>query len=102
MTGDPYVRFYAGVPLSGPQGQKIGTFCVVDTAPRSFDEKDVGQLKAFATLVEREINLSQVIQTQNELLETRHQLVEKQKELDREFSDAAKYVRLMLPPPISG
>lgn len=102
VVGDPYLRFYAGVPLSGPQKQKIGTFCIVDTVPRDFTGKDVEQLKSFATLVEREINLSQVIQTQSELLETRHRLVEKQKELDREFSDAAKYVRLMLPPPLSG
>jgi sigma-B regulation protein RsbU (phosphoserine phosphatase) len=52
-------------------------------------------------LVEREINLSDIIQTLNELLDTRQQLVETQAKLNREFSDAATYVRTMLPPPLA-
>jgi len=102
VVGEPYVRFYAGVPLAGPRGHKIGTFCLVDTVPREFGDEDVASLLAFASLVEREINLGEIIQTQNELLDTRQQLVETQEKLNREFSDAAKYVRLMLPPPFSG
>lgn len=102
VVGDPYVRFYAGVPLAGPRGQKIGSFCVADTKPRAFGEEDIERLTVFAAMVEREINLGQIIQAQNELLDTRHQLVEAQEKLHREFSDAAKYVRLMLPPPFSG
>ena len=102
VVGDPYVRFYAGVPLSGPGGQKIGTFCLVDTVPREFDDEAVSSLIAFASLVEREINLGEIIQIQTELLDTRQQLVETQEKLDREMSDAAKYVRRMLPPPLSG
>jgi sigma-B regulation protein RsbU (phosphoserine phosphatase) len=102
VVGEPYVRFYAGVPLAGPRGQKIGTFCLVDTVPQEFDDEDVASLIAFAALVEREINLGEIIQIQHELLNTRQQLVETQEKLNREFSDAAKYVRLMLPPPLSG
>jgi phosphoserine phosphatase RsbU/P len=102
VVGEPYVRFYAGVPLAGPRGHKIGTFCLLDTAPREFGDEVVASLVAFAALVEREINLSEIIQTQNELLDTRQQLVETQNELNRELSDAAKYVRLMLPPPLDG
>lgn len=102
VVGEPHVRFYAGVPLAGPRGHKIGTFCLVDIAPREFGDEDVASLTAFAALVEREINLSEIIQTQNELLDTRQQLVETQEKLNREFSDAAKYVRLMLPPPLTG
>lgn len=102
VVGEPHVRFYAGVPLAGPRGHKIGTFCLVDTVPREFGDEAVAALVAFATLIEREINLGEIIQTQNELLNTRQQLVEAQKKLEREMSDAAKYVRLMLPPPLSG
>ena len=102
VVGEPHVRFYAGVPLSGPHGNKIGSFCLVDTEPREFDDDDVTALLNFASLVEREINLSEIIQNQNELLDTRQQLVETQKKLEREFFDAAKYVRLMLPPPLFG
>src|SRR5260221_921479 len=102
VVGEPYVRFYAGIPLSGPRGKKIGTFCLVDTNAREFEEEEVEHLRAFAALVEREINLGQIIQTQNDLLDTRQQLVAAQEKLHRELSDAAKYVRLMMPPPLSG
>ena len=102
VVGEPHVRFYAGVPLAGPGGKKIGTFCLVDTLPREFGDEKVEALVAFASLVEREISLSEIIQNQHDLLETRQQLVETQEKLDREFADAAKYVRMMLPPQLNG
>jgi sigma-B regulation protein RsbU (phosphoserine phosphatase) len=102
VVGEPHLRFYAGVPLAGPGGRKIGTFCVVDFKPRELSEQELTALVAFSTLVEREINLGEIIQTQNELLQTRQQLIETKLELEREFSDAAKYVRQMLPPPLAG
>jgi sigma-B regulation protein RsbU (phosphoserine phosphatase) len=68
--------------------------------PRTFGEQDIASLIAFATLVEREINLGEIIQTQSDLLQTRQRLVEAKHELEREMSDAVKYVRQMLPPPL--
>jgi len=102
VVGKPFVRFYAGVPLSGPRGHKIGTFCLVDTEPRKFGDEEVAAFVAFAGLVEREINLSDIIQTQNELLNTRQELVDTQKRLEGELAEATKYVRNMLPSPLAG
>jgi len=102
VVGEPFVRFYAGIPLSGPGGRKVGTFCLIDTKARVFNEDHVAKLTVFAALIEREINLGQMIQDQNELLNTRQQLVETQEKLQQELTDAAKYVRLMLPPPLEG
>ena len=42
------VRFYAGAPLCTPQGQVIGTLCIVDTQPRSLSHSEVRLLEAMA------------------------------------------------------
>ncbi len=102
VTGTPYVRFYAGVPLAGPKGRKVGTFCIVDLEPREFGPDQLATLEAFAGLVEREVNFGEIIQTQNDLLLTRQRLMATQRELEHEFADAARYVRGLLPPPLEG
>ena len=55
VAGDFHLRFYAGVPIRGPKGKGIGSFCLVDTKPREFSAKQIGQLKKFAAIVEAEI-----------------------------------------------
>jgi len=37
----PWVRFYAGQPVRGPGGMKVGTLCVLDSKPRKFGERDL-------------------------------------------------------------
>ncbi|ODA66487.1 Cyclic di-GMP phosphodiesterase Gmr [Methyloligella halotolerans] len=51
VTGPPYIRFYAGKPLRAPNGENIGTFCIIDTAPREhFTNEDRKNLTALANL----------------------------------------------------
>ena len=71
VIGPPHLRFYAGVPLTGPRGRKIGTFCLLDFRPRRFTAVQLDQLVTFAAIVEREMNLGQIIHAQSELLRTR-------------------------------
>lgn len=51
VTGNPHVRFYAGAPLSAPDGHRIGTLCVIDTVPRSFGPLELSVLEALKALV---------------------------------------------------
>ena len=58
VTGPPYIRFYAGAPLTTSSGHRLGTLCVIDTAPRDqFDATQVGKLQALADSVMQALEL---------------------------------------------
>jgi PAS domain S-box-containing protein len=56
VTGPPHIRFYAGMPLHGPHGYRVGTLCIMDPAPRAFDALDAAALADLGMLVEAELN----------------------------------------------
>ena len=49
------IRFYAGVPLLAPNGQPIGSLCVMDLNPRSMTTRERRLLQEYATDVMEEI-----------------------------------------------
>jgi len=55
VTSPPSIRFYAGAPLSVSNGMKIGTLCIIDTAPRSWSAEDARILRDLADCVEQEL-----------------------------------------------
>jgi sigma-B regulation protein RsbU (phosphoserine phosphatase) len=95
VTGEPYIRFYAGYPLSGPGGSKVGTLCIADRQPRTLLEPEVQALAEMAQIVERELGLIETVRLQ-------HALIESQRQLMSELEQAAGYVRSVLPEPIDG
>lgn len=56
VVNEPYIRFYAGQPLSGPGGSKLGTLCIVDTQPRQFSAADLQALYDLSKWAENELN----------------------------------------------
>ncbi|SDG55966.1 MULTISPECIES: sensor domain-containing diguanylate cyclase [unclassified Duganella] len=63
VAGAPHIRFYAGCPLRAPDGNKVGTLCIIDTAPRDFDEEDATALRDLAAMVEDELSAFQTSTT---------------------------------------
>jgi adenylate cyclase len=78
VIGDPFVRFYAGQPLRGPGGHKVGTLCIVDQKPRIFSQHECELLRELTALVERELELRDVIESQNEAIMAKDALAESQ------------------------
>src|ERR1044071_7408252 len=44
VVGPPHIRFYAGVPLIAPEGQRVGALCVADQEPRKLKPEQVEAL----------------------------------------------------------
>jgi GAF domain-containing protein len=55
VTGDPRIRFYAGVPLVDTGGYAVGALCIADTRPRH-EPPDLFYLAYLARLAERIIS----------------------------------------------
>lgn len=53
---EPKIRFYAGVPIRGPKGEILGTFCIIDSSPKTLSGLDIHDLKDFAALAEIEFS----------------------------------------------
>ncbi|HBH38777.1 MAG TPA: GGDEF domain-containing protein [Curvibacter sp.] len=70
VTGEPGIRFYAGAPLLMPDGQALGTLCVIDRQPREFSPQERETLSLLARQVVAQ-------------LELRHQRMQMQLAVDR-------------------
>ena len=54
VTGDPHIRYYAGVPLRSPEGFVLGSLCAIDHVPR---ETTSAQLEALRLLAKQVVYL---------------------------------------------
>ncbi len=84
VTDDPFVIFYAGVPLISDGGFPLGTLCVIDNTPRELDNEQLEALQYLANQVSR-------------LLEIRKQQIKLKmlvKELENKNSSLNNFVRI--------
>ncbi len=57
VTGEPFIRFYAGAQLTVAGGENIGTLCIIDPTPReTFSDEEKAQLRFLASLVMDQAN----------------------------------------------
>jgi hypothetical protein len=59
VTGPMHIRFFAGQPLHGIAGYRVGTLSIADTEPRSFSADDAQLLRDLALWVEKELLVHQ-------------------------------------------
>ncbi|QTF10778.1 sensor domain-containing phosphodiesterase [Brenneria izadpanahii] len=78
VSGAPYIRFYAGIPLFTEEGYAIGTLCVIDYVPRTFSMSQLHTLKNLANIAMSLINYRNAIGLVDAvtMLPNRQQLIE--------------------------
>jgi signal transduction histidine kinase len=57
VTGEPGIRFYAGVPLVDSTGCALGTLCIIDNKSRSLTSEEEETLRALGSQVMRLLEL---------------------------------------------
>jgi GAF domain-containing protein len=57
---EPFIRFYAGMPLVTPDGYSVGALCVADREPRRLSDRQEKTLRALARQVVQLMELRRV------------------------------------------
>lgn len=71
VTGDPHIRFYAGMPLVDGDGHALGTLCVIDSRKRTLNPEQQEALTALSRLVVGQLELRR---TNRRLRESKHHI----------------------------
>jgi signal transduction histidine kinase len=67
VTGDPDIRFYAGMPLINPEGFKLGTLCVIDKRPRELSATQLFTLQVLGKQAAKQMELNRKVIELNRL-----------------------------------
>jgi diguanylate cyclase (GGDEF)-like protein len=60
VVNEPFIRYYAGFPLSTAAGYNIGALCVIDTVPRQLSPSQVSALQDLASITIDALELRKV------------------------------------------
>jgi GGDEF domain-containing protein len=68
VVGPPFLRSYCGWPLELAPGVRVGTLCVLDTMPRTYSPDDLESIADLAHMVESELRVNAMTDSQKSLL----------------------------------
>ena len=81
VTAEPRIRFYAGAPLMSPEGQALGTLCVIDHVPRKLSRSQQESLRMLSRQVMAQLDLRRRLRELARVQSDRDRLLKAEKEL---------------------
>lgn len=100
VKNPPHIRSYAGHPLHGPKGHRVGTLCIFDSRPRKFSTEEIDLLGELALLTEKALQTLDLLKLQKHLLDAQEQVLLSRERISREVKEAAQFVISLLPQPL--
>lgn len=98
-------RFYAGVPLLAPEGEAIGTLCIVDRVPHQINPQQVEALQTLSRMIVRQlenrrnlVELASIKQEYKQVQEALHQsesILDSCKQVEQQIHEQAVLLDLV-------
>jgi len=87
VSNAPYVKYYAGMPLTDSDGLTLGTLCIIDDHPRNLEEYQLEALKKLGNQVSKLLELRK---KNLKLVESHNTLLSRYKDLEQ-FSSVVSH-----------
>jgi len=90
VLGEPHIRFYAGAPLTAPNGHNLGALCVLDVVPRWLSSEQLESLRMLSHQVMAQVILRKNLQDLRTALKAREDLEHDLEELIHDLQESEK------------
>lgn len=98
VTGDPNIRFYAGVPIRTTGGLALGTLCAIDSKPHQLSDDQLESLSDLADIITKEIQYRETLTLAREDAERSGEVLARSEARFRTVFDLASIGMAMVAP----
>jgi GAF domain-containing protein len=92
VLGKLHIRFYAGAPLTAPNGHHLGALCVIDRVPRKLSREQLESLRILSRQVMAQVVLGKNLHDLKAALQARDDLEGDREKLIKDFQEATATV----------
>jgi CheY-like chemotaxis protein len=88
VRGEGHIRFYAGAPLTAPNGHRLGALCVMDQRPRQLSREQMESLRILSRQVMAQVVLGKNLHDLKAALKAREEIERDREKLIQELHAA--------------